>query len=331
MRRFSWLAGPFLGLLVVVVLFTILIGFKGGLEKFLSFRNLQLLFHESTIPGVVALGMLLVIISGGIDLSVGSVIALVTVVTMQTYRALFRGPESIGLASVIGVIAGLATGVLCGLVNGWVITRLRLTPFVATLGMFGIARGLAVWLAGRTLISFPKDGTPEWVGGLARVHVPVIQFNPGFWSLLLLSGAAGVLLHRTILGRHIYAIGSNEATARLCGVSVDRVKLWVYSLAGLLTGWAGILLFCQGASGDPSAGEALELQVIAAVVIGGAQLGGGRGTVLGTLTGVLILQVLNNGVGLFNVPVEMQYILVGVIIIANTALSRWQPARASVT
>ncbi len=331
MRRLSWPTGPYLGLLVVIVLFVVLIGFKGGLEKFLSFRNLQLIFHESTIPGIVALGMLLVIISGGIDLSVGSVIALVTVATMQTYRCLFAGPESIPTASGVAIVVGLLTGALCGFVNGLLITRLRIMPFVATLGMFGMARGLAVWLSGRTLVSFPKGGTPEWVTVLARVHVPVIQLNPGFWSLLVLAALTAIGLHRTILGRHIYAVGSNEATARLCGVKVDRVKLWIYSLAGLLTGWAGVLLFAQGASGDPSAGEALELQVIAAVVIGGAVLGGGRGTVLGTLTGVLILQVLNNGVGLFNVPVEMQYILVGAIIIANTALGTWQSGRRSGT
>jgi ribose transport system permease protein len=330
MKRSSWLAGPYLGLFVVIALFVVLIGLKGGLEKFLSFRNLQLIVHESTIPGVVALGMLLVIVSGGIDLSVGSVIALVTVTTMQTYRLMFHGPETIPWASTIAVSVGIITGALCGLTNGWVITKLRLTPFVATLGMFGIARGLAVWLSGRTLISFPKDGTPEWVSALARVHVPVIQFNPGFWSLVALSVLTAILLRRTILGRHIYAIGSNEATARLCGVRVDRAKVWVYTLAGALTGWAGILLLSQGASGDPSAGEALELQVIAAVVIGGAQLGGGRGAILGTLTGVLILQVLNNGVGLFNVPVEMQYILVGAIIIVNTALARWHPLRQGV-
>lgn len=326
-RRLPFSIGPYVGLLAVFLLFVVLINARGELDKFLSFSNLQLLLHEGTIPAIVALGMLLVIISGGIDLSVGSVVALVTVVTMQTYRALYTGPESIPTASLAAVAAGIAAGGLAGLVNGLVITQLRITPFVATLGMFGVARGLAVWLADRTLISFPAGGTPEWVKVLSRVHVPYILFNPGFWTLAILALVIALMLRLTVFGRYIYAVGSNEATARLCGVSVERVKLQVYILSGLLTGWAGVLTFCHGASGDPSAGEALELSVIAAVVIGGASLAGGRGTVVGAMTGVLILELLNNGVGLFNVPVEMRYILVGVIIVANTALANWNPGR----
>src|SRR5262249_33809195 len=150
--------------------------------------------------------------------------------------------ESIPTASLVAVSAGIVSGGICGLVNGLVVTKLRITPFVATLGMFAAARGVAVWLANRTLISFPRGGTPEWANDLARVHVPYILFNPGFWSLVLLAIAVAVLLRRTVLGRYIYAVGSSEATARLCGVSVDRVKLAVYTLAGLLTGWAGVLM-----------------------------------------------------------------------------------------
>src|SRR5262245_31807661 len=326
-RRLAVPAGPYLGLIAVFLLFVIMIGAKGELGKFLQFSNLQILLHEATIPGIVALGMLLVIISGGIDLSVGSVAALVTVVTMQTYRGLYRGPESIALASIVAVAAGIAAGGVCGLVNGLVVTKLRITPFVATLGMFGIARGIAVWGANRTLVTFERGSAPEWVADLSRVKVESIGFNPGFWSLIFLAILTAILLRMTVLGRYIYAVGSNEATARLCGVSVDRVKLAVYTLAGLLTGWAGVLFFCHGSSGDPSVGELLELEVIAAVVIGGAALTGGRGTVLGALTGVLILYVLKNGVSLFNVPVEMQYILTGAVIIANTALGQWQRSR----
>lgn len=323
-RRLSMLSGPLLGLIGVLGLFIVLIGLKGELHNFLSLRNLQVLVQEGTIPAIVALGMLLVIVSGGIDLSVGSVIALVTVVTMQVYRILFLQTQSQALASLAAVPAGILVGGLCGLANGLIITQLRLPPFVATLGMLGIARGLAVWLAGRQLITFSQDARPGWVDALNTVHPAFGLFNPGFWSLVLLAVLVFVLLRYTVLGRYCYAIGSNEATARLCGVSVERYKTAIYTLAGLLTGWAGVLMFAHGTSGDPSGGEGLELRVIAAVVIGGASLTGGQGTVTGTLLGVLILEVLGNGVSIFNVPVEVQHILIGVIIIANTALSRWQ-------
>ncbi len=320
------LSGPLIGLITVLGLFVILLGLKGELRNFLSLDNLQVLVQEGTIPAVVSLGALLVIISGGIDLSVGSVIALVTVVTMQVYRAFYNGPESVGLASVAAIAAGIAAGGLCGLVNGLIITRLKVAPFVATLGMLGIARGLAVWLAKRKVLEFPGE-RPEWVKELARVHAGATVFNPGFWSLALLAVGTAVLLRSMVLGRYCYAIGSNEATARLCGVPIDRTKVLIYTLAGLLTGWAGVLMFAHGGSGDPSGGEGLELRVIAAVVIGGASLSGGQGTVVGAMLGVLILEILGNGVSIFNVPVEVQYILIGVIIIANTALSQWQQRR----
>jgi len=326
-RGLASLSGPVLGLIAVLALFVVLIGVKGELHNFLSARNLQVLVHEGTIPAVLALGMLLVIVSGGIDLSVGSVVALVTVVTMQVYRHLYAQTGSMSTASLLAVPAGIAVGGACGLANGLIITRLRLAPFVATLGMLGIARGLAVWLSGRQLLTFPRDARPGWVDALARVHAGWTVFNPGFWSLAGLAVVVAVLLRLTVLGRYCYAIGSNEATARLCGVPIDRYKVAIYTLAGLLTGWAGVLMFAHGTSGDPSAGEGLELRVIAAVVIGGASLSGGQGTVVGALLGVLILEILGNGVSIFNVPVEVQHILIGVIIIANTALSQWQRRR----
>jgi ribose transport system permease protein len=317
------LSGPLIGLGAVLGLFILLIGMKGELGHFLSLDNLQVLVQEGTIPAVVALGAVLVIITGGIDLSVGSVIALVTVVTMQVYRSLYDGPESVPVASQVAVLAGVFAGGLCGLANGLIITRLKVTPFVATLGMLGIARGLAVWLSGRKLLAFPGP-TPDWVKALARVHAGATIFNPGFWSLVVLVIGVAILLRYMVLGRYCYAIGSNEATARLCGVPIDRSKVMIYTLAGVLTGWAGVLMFAHGSSGDPSGGEGLELRVIAAVVIGGASLNGGKGTVVATMLGVLILEVLGNGVNTYNVPIEVQYILIGVIIIANTALASWQ-------
>ncbi len=325
------LSGPVLGLLGVLGIFIVLISLKGELGNFLSIPNLQVLLKDATIPAVIALGMLLIIISGGIDLSVGSVAALVTVTTMYVYRLLYAQSGSMAFASAWAVPAGIAVGGVCGLTNGLIITQLRVTPFVASLGMLSIARGLAYWISERRTLDFPRQARPEWVNTLAQVYAEIAvagqrlpSLNPGFWSLMILAFGVAVLLHFTVLGRYCYAIGSNEATARLCGVAIGRTKIILYTLAGLLTGWAGILMFAQGGSGDPSAGVGLELEVIAAVVIGGASLTGGRGTVFGTLLGVLILAVLNNGVSLFNVPVEVRFILIGGIIIINTALSQWQ-------
>jgi ribose transport system permease protein len=252
-------------------------------------------------------------------------VALVTVVTMRVYTGLYHQLGPTPQTGLLAVAAGVSIGGLCGLANGLLVTRLNLPPFVATLGMLGIARGLAVWLAGRTTLAFPVGGRPQWVDTFAS---SLTEFrNPGLWSLVLLAGLVAVLLHLTVLGRHIYAVGSNEATARLCGVNVGRTKLLVYTIAGLLTGWAGVILFTHSNSGNPTLGEQLELDVITAVVIGGASLAGGRGTVVGALLGVAILALIKNGVSLFDVPVEMQYILIGVLLLANVALNRWRNPR----
>lgn len=317
-KRFALPAGPWAGFAAVLLLFTALIGYEGGLKTFLSVGNLEVLLHEGTIPAVVALGMLLVLISGGIDLSVGAVVALVTVVTMRVYTAVLASSGSGVEASLAAVAAGVLAGGLCGVANGLLVTRLDLPPFVATLGMFGVARGLAVWLAERTTLAFPGGVTPDWVVTVGKTSF----LNPGLLSLVILAALVAVLLHLTVFGRHLYAVGSNEATARLCGVDVRRTKLGVYTLSGLLTGWAGVLMFAHSNSGNPTLGEQLELDVITAVVIGGASLSGGRGTVVGALLGVAILGLIKNGVSLFNVPVEMQYILIGVLLLANVALGR---------
>jgi ribose/xylose/arabinose/galactoside ABC-type transport system permease subunit len=319
-------SGPVLGLMTVLVLFVLLLAWKGKLASFLSVGNLQVLMHTHSITAVVALGMLLIIISGGIDLSVGSVVALVTVVAMQTYLLLLKQGASTALASLGTVAAGVGVGGLAGLANGLAITRLRVTPFVATLGMLSIARGLAVWLSGRRTIAFP-GARPGWVDALSRATVDRYLFDPGVWSMFALAALVAVVLRYTVLGRYWYAIGSNEAAARLCGVGVERHKVCIYILAGLLTGWAGILAFAHGQGGDAESSKGLELDVIAAVVIGGASLSGGQGSVWGTLLGVLILAVLENGVNVLGVALEVKYILIGAIVIINTALSQWQRQR----
>src|SRR5207249_1081453 len=190
---------------------------------------------------VVALGALLVIITGGIDLSVGSVVALVTVVSMQVYRALYDPSAPAALASGAAIASGVAVGGLCGLTNGLVITRLRVPPFVATLGMLSIARGLAVWLAERRVLAFPGPD-PEWVKAFNQVHPPTV-FNASLWSAAVLALAVIVLLRATVWGRYFYAVGANEAASVYSGLPIARTKIFVYTLAGLLTGWAGVLRF----------------------------------------------------------------------------------------
>ncbi len=328
-RRWRLPAGPVLGLVTIVVIFAVLLFLKDGawgLRSFLGLRNWQVIVHEGTITAVIALGSLLIIISGGIDLSVGSVVALVTVLTMLTYAAVFRQTGSTTWASLAAVPVGVLVGGGCGLTNGLVITGLRVSPFVTTLGMLSIARGLALWLAERKAIDFPRGLRPDWVKAVTQVHAGATVFNPGFWSLAGLAVAVAVLLRYLVLGRYAYAIGSSEPTARLCGVPIARTKIIIYTLAGLLTGWAGVLRFAS-VGGDPSGSVGLELEVIAAVVIGGASLNGGQGTVGGTLIGVLILGLLLNGVRLLGMPVDIRYILIGGVIIISTALSRWQSGK----
>jgi ribose/xylose/arabinose/galactoside ABC-type transport system permease subunit len=319
------LPGPVVGLLVVAALFALLIGLRDPeqLKHFASLRNLQVLVYDGTVTGILALGMLLVIITGGIDLSVGSVVALVTVVAMKGYIAALEGTGSVVLASLAGVGAGVGAGAACGLVNGAVITGLRVSPFVATLGMMSAARGLALLLAERKSIAFPGGLRPRWVEAVTQVHPGWTIFNPGFWSLALLAAGMAVFLRYLVLGRYCYAIGSSEPTARLCGVAVERVKIIVYVLAGALAGWAGVLRFAS-VGGDPSGSVGLELDVIAAVVIGGASLTGGKGTVAGTLVGVFLLGLLLNGVRLLGLPVDVRYVLIGVVIVVSTTLGRWR-------
>jgi ribose transport system permease protein len=327
-RHWPSLSLPQLGGILLLVLFLALLAWTGELESFFRPGSLKVLLQANTAQGVAALGMLLIIISGGIDLSVGSVVALVAVVVVQVYRLAHEQwvDGSVSLASLVALGAGLATGLLCGLGNGLAVTRLRVPAFVATLGMMSIARGLTIWLSGKTRVHFPQP-EPPWVVALARVDSPVVYFNPGVWLLVLLAVFMFVLLRFTVFGRYCYAIGSNEATARLCGVHVERTKLGIYLLAGVFAFVAGVLTVAKGSGGGPDTGQGLELEVIAAVVIGGASLAGGEGTVGGTLLGVLVLGVLEHGLTLLSVPLELKYIVIGGVVVAKMALTEWQRRR----
>lgn len=305
--------GSVIGLVFVVVLFGTL-----RPHTFLSVSNLQIMLLQTAVVGTAALGMTLIIISGGIDLSIGSNIALCTVAI-----ALMLQHQVPPLLAAFG---GIAVGAACGALIGLLITRLHLTPFIVTLGMWGALRGAAKGLANETMVSAPST----WLNDLLQTLRPESRwmiFPPGVWLMLVLTVFVAALLRYTRFGRHIFAIGSNEQTARLCGVSLRQTKLLIYIVGLSFAGIAGVLQFSYLTVGDPTTAAGLELAVIAAVVIGGASLNGGEGSVFGSLIGALIMTVVANGCTKMNYPNWVQEIVTGVIIIAAVVLDRLRHRR----
>jgi ribose transport system permease protein len=311
--RLSALA-PVLGLLVVIAVFAMM---SDDPAQYLSSRNLRIVLAQTVIVALGAIGMTFIIIGGGIDLAVGSTIALAGVVTALGLRAGYPPP--------VAVLAGVATGGVVGLVNGLAITRLKVLPFIATLGMLGIARGVAKWLADQQTVNAP----PTWVNELA-VTFPTpawLLVAPGVWISLALAIIATFVLQRTVFGRRVFAIGSNEDAARACGVRTDRLKVWIYGLAGLLFGLAGVMQMSRLRQGDPTVAIGTELDVIAAVVIGGGSLAGGEGTIAGSLIGALVMAFLRNGSQQMGWPNYVQEIIIGIIIVLAVAADRARRSR----
>ncbi|MEE8218952.1 MAG: ABC transporter permease [Vicinamibacteria bacterium] len=306
--------GPFIGLVLVVTFFAIA---SGAPERYISAHNLRVVLAQTVIVAVGAIGMTLVIIAGGIDLSVGSVIALTGVVCALGLRD--------GWPPLVAVLAAVAAGSLIGLINALAITRLRVVPFIATLGMLGIARGAAKWLAHETTVNAPAS----WVNELAVTVPPAswMLFAPGVWLALALAILMAFVLRRTVFGRRVFALGSNEAAARACGIAVERLKLAIYSVAGLFVGLAGAMQMSRLRQGDPTVAIGTELDVIAAVVIGGGSLSGGEGSILGSMIGALVMAFLRNGSQQMGWPTYVQEILIGVIIVAAVAVDRWRHAQ----
>ena len=302
--------GPLIGLIFVVVLFSAL-----RPQTFATLDNAQLILLQTAVVGMAALGMTMIIVAGGIDLSVGSNIALCTV-TIALFLA--RGAHPL-----LAAIGGVLTGAACGFLIGTLITRMRLAPFIVTLGMWGALRGVAKGLAGEKTVEAPET----WLNSLLNT-LPDNQkwmiFPSGVWLTLVLAAAVAMMLRYTRFGRHIFAVGSNEQTARLCGVPVERTKLLIYILAASLVGQAGVLQFSYLTLGDPTTATGLELNVIAAVVIGGASLSGGQGTVFGTIIGALIMTCVANGCTKMELANWVQEIVTGGIIIAAVALDRFR-------
>jgi ribose transport system permease protein len=309
LRKWLNVLGPFLGLIAVIVLFALI---TGSPEKYLSLFNIRIVLSQTVIVAISAIGMTVVIISGGIDLAVGSTIALAGVVTALSINT--------GLDPIVAVAAGTAVGGLVGFVNGSIISGLRVVPFIATLGMLGIARGTAKLASGQQ----PIDVTPTWINNLVVTFPdpPWLLLAPGIWIAVILAVGMALVLRNTVFGRRVFAIGSNEAAARACGISTDKLKIWIYSLAGLFFGIAGVMQMSRLRQGDPTVAAGTELDVIAAVVIGGGSLSGGQGTILGSMIGALIMAFLRNGCQQMGWANYIQEIIIGAIIITAVAIDR---------
>jgi len=282
---------------------------------FLSNENMLIVLRQVSINGILAIGMTFVIITAGVDLSVGSVLALSGIVAARfaTNNAGLAIGDTAN-AVLMPLIIALGIGIVCGLINGTVLARFRLQPFIVTMGMLSAARGMAM---------LTTDGNPvsqlnsdfRWLGNgyIAEIPVPVIIFA-------VLFGLAWLVLNKTIFGRHVYAVGGNPKSARTSGINVLKIKVLVYTLCGCLAGVAGLILTARTGSAQTNAGAGYELDAIAAVVIGGTSMAGGVGTLVGTLFGVLIIGVMNNGLDLLGVQSYYQQIIKGVLIVIAVLL-----------
>jgi len=305
LRRLFNILGPFLGLLLVVGLFSLSPTLR---PVFLTADNFKIILTQTVIVAIGTLGMTVIIVSGGIDLSVGSVVALTSVVGAVT---LVKGHSALTAACLT-----IAVGGLIGLINGLIIGGLRMMPFIVTLGMMGIARGTAKWLSGSQTVNTPENKINDIMdptgGALPR----------GVWITLSLAILMALVMRGTVFGRYVFAIGANEAAARLSGIRVRLQKVMIYTLAGLFFGTAGLMQLSRLTQGDPTVAIGLELDIIAAVVIGGASLNGGTGSILGSMIGALIMAVLRNGSNQMGWPTYMQEIIIGVVIIIAVALDK---------
>jgi ribose transport system permease protein len=298
--------GALFGLLFLVIFLSI------TSDVFLGASNLSNIARQATVNAFLSIGLLMAIITAGIDLSVGSILAL----SMCSLAIL---AIKWGVNPYLSMLVCLLVGLFVGWINGILLTKLHLPhPFIATLGTMNIARGLALIITGASPISgFDRAGAPEVLvlGSGSVGPIPV-----AFIVVVLFYVLFHIILTRTPFGRHIYAVGGNISAARLSGINVSRTLVWVYSLSGLMSGMAALMLAGRTNSGFPNAGSGYELDAIAAVIIGGASFSGGSGTIGGTAIGVLLIAVLRNGLVLLNVPTEWQTVAIGLVIIGAVSI-----------
>lgn len=360
-RIARWLdvIGPLIALLGIFLFFLLLIG-----PRFASFDNLQTIAVQSTIVCMAGLGMTFIIIAGGIDLSVGSGVAMCAVVVAVLLKCGNPDPKDADRVityvsthpiawPLLVALLGIVIGASMGMFNGLLITGMRLAPFIVTLGTMMILRGLAKAFSHQQAVNPPDNwvawilsppSLPPWVETSSLKPLLMWLFlAPGVWITLVLAVVMSIILSFTRFGRHVIAIGSNEQTARLCGIPVNRTKILVYTIGGIFAGCAAILQYSRTNQGSPTANVGLELDVIAAAVIGGASLSGGKGSILGTIVGSLIMTVIGRGCSQIPIPqflrsftdnnptglpTYIQEIVTGCIIIIAVALDRLRQRKA---
>jgi ribose transport system permease protein len=300
--------GPLIGLLLIVVIIAIMS------PNFLTLNNLLNVLRQVSINALIAFGMTFVILTGGIDLSVGSILALTGAVT--------AGFMAGGMDPVLAMFLGLLLGAILGAINGVIISKGKVAPFIATLATMTIYRGLTlVYTEGKPISGLGDSQAFQLLGKgyFFGIPVPVI-------TMAITFGILYFILKKTTFGRRVYAVGGNEEASRLSGISVDRIKIYVYSLTGALAALAALILTSRLNSAQPTAGNMFELDAIAAVVLGGTSLTGGRGWIVGTLIGALIIGVLNNGLNLIGVSSFFQQVVKGAVILVAVLLDRKKTA-----
>ncbi len=294
-------------LLAFASLLALVIFFSVASQNFYQASNLSNILLSTVVTGLLALGTTFVIITGGIDLSIGTGMTLCSVMTAWFMTQL-------GVPMLVGVLCGVAFGALIGGVNGFFVAVLRIPSFIATLAMMMVAAGLALVISGTKPIYTTEIHGFQKIFALGK-SIPGLVIPNAVFILFAAAIIAGLVLSRTVLGRYTYSIGSNEAATALSGVNVKKWTVLIYTLAGCFTGLAGVIATARLNSAQPAGGMGLELQAIAAVVIGGTSLQGGKGSIVGTVIGALIMSVLTNGLSIMSIPQEWQQVAVGVVIL----------------
>ncbi|QJD82103.1 ABC transporter permease [Cohnella herbarum] len=297
------------GLLILYIIIVVFFSLKS--PYFLTVNNFLNIGLATSILGIIAVAMTFVIISGGIDLSIGSIVALTGVITAQVYESSGSLP--------LAIISGLCIGVVMGLLNGFLITYLKINPLITTLGTMSIGRGLAFVMSGGSTSSM-ADFKYLGRGYLLGIPFPLIL-------MIIIFIIAYFVLKHTIFGRTVYAIGGNEVASRLAAIPVRRNQMLIYLICGLAAALGGLILTSQLGAGAPQAATGIEMSVIAAVILGGCSLAGGRGTIIGTLLGVIILGTVNNGLVLLNVSSYWQEVARGFVLLAAVAIDQVQKLR----